>query len=319
MPHHIYKKEGKRNWWIDIKVKGRKRIRRSSGTTDEKKAKAIAKAIEAREWERLTKGDPATLTFSEAVMHYIADGRSDLYLAPLVAHFKDRLVAGIGDGDIKAAAVAIYPGRKPATWNRQVLTPARAVINHAASKKLAAYIKVKSFLEMKPVRKAPPADWLPRFLPHAEPRLAALALFMRVTAARIGQATALEWSALDLARGLAIIPTAKNHPERVAELTPQLVAMLANLDGDRQGRVFGFSSRWQVYGPWKAACAAAGIPYVPTHRTGRRAFATTMARSGIDAKTAAVRGGWKSVRLMLDIYTDADETPGLISQVFGDF
>lgn len=316
MPHHLYRRSDTPNWWIDIKVKGRRRIRRSAGTPDRKIAKALASRIEAAEWGRLIHGDSATLTFAEAVLMYVEDGHSDLYTAKLVSYFMNDKVADIKPGHIRAAAPVIYPGAKPATWNRQVIVPARAVINHAASKELAEFIKVKNFPELRPVRRAPAADWLPAFMTHAGPGLAALALFMRITAARIGQAVTLGWDAVDLKAGTAIVPPAKGYPERVAYLTRDIVAMLANLEKGR-GPVFGFKRRWAVYKPWQAACEAAGIPYVRPHSAGRRAFATTMSRAGVDPKTAAELGGWKSMRLMLEIYTDSNASPAVVNEVFG--
>ena len=317
MPYRIYSRAGSPALWLDIKIKGRRRIRRSSGTADRKIAEALAARIEAREWTRLIHGDPAALSFAEATMIYVDDGKPEDFTAKLVAHFRNELVAAIKPGTIRAAARVIYPDASPATWNRQVITPTRAIINHAAGKGLAAWIKVSRFPELRPVRHAPDAEWLPAFTASAPPRIAALAMFMRVTAARVGQAIAIDWSRVDLQAGTAVIPAAKGYPERLARLPAAMVAMLANLDGNRQGRVFGFKQRWQVYRPWKAACTAAGIAYVPTHSAGRRAFATLMQRAGVDPKTAAELGGWRSLRLMLEIYTDADTSPGLIERVFG--
>ena len=321
MPHHLLKRPGSGNWWLDIKVKGRQRIRRSSGTPERKTAEAIAERIEAAEWGRLIHGDSASLTFAEAVLMYVDDGKSGLFTAPLVKHFRNARVMDIGPEDIRGAGRILYPDAKPATWNRQVVVPARAIINHAAGKRLAAYIKVKNFPEMRPVRKAPSGDWLPALLASAATpkRIAALALLMRVTAARIGQALRMEWSAVDLSRGVVVVPHAKGYPERQARLTAEAVALLANLDGERQGRVFGWEGRSAVYKPWKAACKAAGIAYVTPHPAGRYGFATAMRAKGIDPKTAASRGGWKSVRLMLDIYAGEDENPDLIEDVFGTF
>lgn len=311
-----YKRRGSPHWQIAITVPGRKRIRRSSRTPDKKRANALAEAIEAKEWDRRTTGDESALTFAEAVMLYRRDGGSAQYLAPLVKHFKDRSVTGILAADIKAAASELYPKATAATWNRQVVTPARFVINHAADRGLASHIKVKKFLELRPVRKAPVADWLPAFLDHAPPRMAALALLMRVTAARIGQAIDLDWNAVNLTEAIAIIPSAKNHADRKAFLTPECVAALANIDGERKGLVFGFRSRRRVYDAWYAVCDAAGIARVGTHDAGRRAFATSMAHAGVDPKTAADMGGWKSVRIMLEIYTDSAASREVLNRVF---
>jgi integrase len=150
---------------------------------------------------------------------------------------------------------------------------------------------------------------------HAPANLAALALFMRITGARIGQAVALKWEAVDLSAKSVIVLPAKGYPERTAFITNDMVAMLANLD--KGGPVFGFKYRWSVYGPWRATCEAAGIAYVRPHSAGRRAFATAMSRAGVDPKTAAELGGWKSIRLMLDIYTDSNASAAVVNEVFG--
>lgn len=254
---------------------------------------------------------------------YLADGHSEQFLTKLVKHFKDTKVAEIKSGHIRSACRVIYPKAKPATWNRQVITPARAVINNVASKDMAPYIKVEMFPELRAVRSVPADDWLQRFIEKAmeekRPRLAAIALFTRITGARIGQAINLTWKAVDLQNATAIIPPAKGFPERRAELTPQMVAMLANLRGERRGQVFGYMNRASVYNPWKRICRLAEIPYITSHLTGRRGFFTTMARSGHDVKTAMENGGMKSSRLAVEIYTEARKERGLISSVFGTF
>lgn len=313
----LYRRPESPHWHAAITVPGRDRIRTSCRTTDKKRARALAEALEAKEWKRRTDGEESTLTFSEAVMLYRKDGKPTRFLLPLVKHFKDRSIASFTIGDVRAAAAAIYPTASAATWNRQVITPVRSVINHAADRGLAERADIKKFRELRPVRKAAPAaDWLPAFIASAEPRVAALALFNRVTGARVGQAISIEWKAVDLSSGTVVIPAAKGHPERRAYLTPELIAMLANLPGYRAGRVFGFRSRRRVYDPWRAACDAAGIPYVPTHPAGRRGFATDMARAGVDPKTAADLGGWATMRIMLEAYVDSAASREVVNRVF---
>ena len=316
MPYQLYKRAGSPHIWISVKVKGRGRIRRSSGTPDRKTAKALAERIEAQEWGREIHGDTASLTFAQAVMMYVNEGHSDAFTIPLVRHFKDMLVADMRGGHIRAAARAIYPDAKPATWNRQVLTPCQAIINYAASKDLAASIKVERFKELRPVKKAPGEGWMTKFLVAATPEIAALALFMQTTGARIGQALAITWGDVDFSAQVVVIPAAKGFPDRRARLIPEVVAILANLPGERSGLVFRHQHRWTVYPLWKAACEAAGIAYIGPHSAGRRAFATEMQRKGIGPKTAARLGGWSSVKLMLEIYADADEDPAIVDSVF---
>jgi integrase len=257
------------------------------------------------------------LTFAEAVMLYEGAGKDATYLVPLVRHFRDTLLKNINGGTIRSAARVLYPNCSPATWNRQVITPTRAVINHAAENGLGNHIRVKSFPELAPVRRAVDRDWLDKFTKNVEPRIGALELLMHCTGARLGQAIALDWSKVDLARAEAIIPSAKRYPERLAHLTPEVVASLANLKS-RKGRVFGYEHRWSVYKPWKRACKAANIIYVPPHQAGRHTFATEMiVRNNRDARTTAELGGWKSVKLLLDRYVHPENAKGTINAVFG--
>jgi integrase len=256
------------------------------------------------------------LSFSRAAVIYAEDGGETTYLAPLVRHFRDREVAHILPAEIQLAARKLYPGRKPATWNRQVIVPARAVINHCAALGLCHPIRVGRFAESKPLRKAVTFDWLERLRAHAPAHLAALMTFMMMTGARLGQALAMTPDLLDLADASARIPAAKRHAERIAFLPPQLVADLANLT-PRRGRVFGFLRKEPVYKALRRACAAAGIEYLATHQPGRHSFATEMiVRQGVDVATAAKLGGWKSHRLLTETYAHAENERAVATRVF---
>ncbi len=252
-------------------------------------------------------------------MLYVARGGPALYTKPLVAHFKDRLVADIHPGDIRTAAEAIYPKASPATRNRQGIAPARAAINAAAEAGLCGHIRVKGFKTLKPIRRTVDASWMTNFRSVAGPELGALALFMMTTAARVGQAVRLEWRDIDLQRFVARIPPAKGHEAREAILTPEMVAALANLSHEKGGRVFGYGSRFRVYAPWRAACEAAKIVYVPPHQAGRHTFATIMLAAGVDLKIIAESGGWKSLRLMLETYAHAGDKAAAVRRAFGTF
>ena len=326
MPNTVYQRAGSPNWWFSVTVPGRKRIRRSSGSPRKDIAQKLADRLEAAEWKRRTDGDEATLTFAEAVMIYRQAGKATEYLKPLTLHFKDRRVASIKPGDLQAAGRLLYPGCSPATQNRQAIVPARAVINHCAELGMCPHMKVKMFKESPPVRRAVDADWLARFRDVAPPHLGALALFMASTGARIGQAIDIAWENVDLSRGEVVIPAAKGFPERIAYLSPPIVAALANIRGRKhrlrthrsRHLVFGLTSRSSVYRDWKAACKTADIPYVPPHQSGRHTFFTKLiVTDRVDVKTAAVLGGSASPQLLLKTYTHPQEGREVINRAFG--
>jgi hypothetical protein len=324
----LYRRKGSPNWWYGFTVPGRERVRRSSGTPVKAIARRLADNEEEKEWERRADGDAVALTFYEAAMIYKQAGKPADHLPRLIRHFKETRVGMIKPGDIQQAARILYPGLSPATWNRQAIVPARAVINHAAELGMCGHMKVRLFRHSSPVRRAVDGDWLSRFREHAPEHLGTLALFMACTGARIGQAIKITWDKMSLSDGEATIPPAKGYPERVAYLPAELVASLANIRSRvhrlrrHRGRelVFGLTSRSSVYRQWRAACAKAGIPYVPTHQAGRHTFFTEMiVRNGIDPKTAGDLGGCASPALLLKTYSHPEEPRKVINRVFGTF
>lgn len=258
---------------------------------------------------------------------YKAAGKPQDYLVPLLDHFKDRRVAAITAGEIKEAAKTLYPGASSATWNRNGVVPARAVINHCAESGKCPYIRVKMFKESPPAKRAVNEAWVTAFVSNAEnPRIAAIEYLMWTSAARISQALSLTWEAdIRLSEGLAKIPAAKGFPERWVHLTTEMVSMLANLecelddDGNRIGLVFDYAHRWSVYEPWKRTCERAAIPYIPPHQSGRHSFFTeTIARNKVDPTTAAKLGGSASPHILFKTYVHTeDDTRSVIENVFG--
>lgn len=325
--YRLYQRPGSPHWSYDIRVPGRKRLRRSTRLSDKKEARKIAARVALKEWKRYTDGEQSTLTFAEAVMFYEAEGKQSDFLAPLVAHFKNATIASLKPGTIRSAARALYPGLSPATWNRNGIVPARAVINHCAELGLCSHIKVKMFKESPPVRRAANSDWLSAFMAHAPANLAALALFMSTTGARIGQAIQITWDHVNLQNAEVVIPAAKGFPERIAHLPPAVVAALANIT-DHKARlkkhrrlnlVFGLVTR-QVYRRWGKVCTDAKIPYLPTHQSGRHTFFTeTIVRNKVDAKSAAQLGGSASPALLFKTYAHPENPERVINDVFGTF
>jgi integrase len=177
------------------------RIRQSLETSDKSRAEELCALYEARLWKRHSYGEAAVRTFEEAAMSYMDAGGERRFLPPLLVHFKGRSVAMIGAGDIRTAAAALYPKASPATWNRQVVTPARAVLNHAHELDWRPPLRVRQFKTIKPSRIAIREDWLAAFETKArsrnKPQLAALARFMFDTGARVSEALRLTWSDID--------------------------------------------------------------------------------------------------------------------------
>jgi len=169
-------------------------------------------------------------------------------------------------------------------------------------------------------------EWVLAFKEHADPRLAAMALFMFTTGARISQTLGMKRKGdLDLFRKRVRLPAAKGHPAQWIDILPEVAIAIANLPKPEgtlnQERVFyyaGQRSGW-FYREWKRACADAGIEYLPPHSAGRHGFGTEMiVRQGIDPATTAQQGRWSSPKVLLDTYAHSEGGSASVQQAFRD-
>lgn len=126
-------------WHYSFTVDG-KRYRETSGTGDKRLAEDIAIKHEDRVRRAAVHGQEAILTFPEAVAEYLNDGKDGRFTAPLIRHFRKWKVKDITGPEIRKAAKILYPEASPATWNRQVITPMRAIINHVAEAKRGMFM-----------------------------------------------------------------------------------------------------------------------------------------------------------------------------------
>lgn len=304
-------------------VAGR-RLRGSTGTTDKPRAERIAAEREADEWKRNLDGPKAVLTFAKASILYraagkVSDKRQTRYLEKIEDYWKNTLVKDMTAGAIRQSSIDIYPTAGPATRNRQVITPTRAVINHCAELEMCAPIRVHKFKFEQKIKAPILLDWIDTFCAHARPLTAALATFMFATACRISEARRVEWDDVDFKAMTILVRKTKNKKERLPNMPPRLLVALANLPRDQ--RPFGVAEttlrRWWDADVEAAAAAVDGFQRLTFHSC-RHGFATAMLRSGVDAKTAAELGGWDSVTLFMDTYAHAMPKARLSDGLFSD-
>jgi len=310
--------------------------RQSTGASTESAARRWCTEEEERAIRHFHLGSQRALTFAEAVALYPAKPKEAGYLEPVLDHLGLSLVSTITPKAIRDLAAQIYPNASTDTWTRQVISPVRAVINHAHDLGLCGPIRIKGYDAIarqaqdrrrgRPSRvKRTPGDWpwLLKFREKADARTGALALFMFMTGARISQAIAMHPKQhLDLQNGRACIPAAKGTDDRWISIPPELVAELANLPTlyprgkDRtpaNARLFGFADRSSPRKAWARACRDAGIENLPFHAAGRHGFGQEMnVRQRIDEKAAGAFGGWQDTGLMRRTYTHAEETEAKI-------
>jgi integrase len=308
-------------WHYSFTVDGR-RYRKSAETSDKRLAEDIAIKHEERVRRAAVHGEEAVLTFPEAVAEYLNDGKDGRFLAPLIKHFRTWKVKDITGPEIRKAAKVLYPDTSAATWNRQVITPARAVVNHMAEAKGWPRISVKRFKEERKRRPAGSKEWLDAFSKTAKrldmPETAALARFLFETAARVSEACRLTWDDVNLQLGLAYLVKTKTEPRKVF-LTHAMVIDLANIRTRHPRLVFAAANNSTVKKRLDKVISATGLPRLTSHELGRHGFATEMIRrNGADVATTADHGGWKSRRLLMETYVEGDADREIIDRVFGE-
>lgn len=109
-------------------------IRQSLGTSDEAIAEAAVREIEAAARKRRILGADAPksedeITFVACVLLYDAPVRDAFYLKPLVRRIGKTRVREITPQFVRKLAKELMPGAATDTWQRQIVTPIRSVIN----------------------------------------------------------------------------------------------------------------------------------------------------------------------------------------------
>jgi integrase len=242
----------------------------------------------------------ASPTFTDAALTYVKSKnpskRDRQFAAKLVGYFRETPVGEIDQEAVARAAYAIYPGAKATTHHRAVYAPVTTILRLSNVRPDFKRPKVA-----RSVPKIPTEDWFDRILPHCQPRLAALLIFLTLTGRRISEAL----EAIDNEDGTATIGRTKTGSPVVVRIPEFCRSLLA---GQRGQRLFTYGDRHNVYRELRATCKRAGVPYYGTHALGRHAFATRLLREGKSLKFVADAGGWASIKMPAQHYAHLEKS-----------
>lgn len=344
MPLELYQR-GDIYWVRGRAADGDRYERKSLGTSDPALAQAAIRQIEAEARKRRILGPDAPppereVTFSALVLLYRATPRDAGYLRPIVKKIGAMRVRDITPLFVRQLARDMYPSAAVDTWQRQVVTPVRSVINNAHELGKCPPIRIRAFGRAERVKqdvargeqsrtpKTPGSwPWLLAFRDAAialgKPRYAALAWFMFRHGYRLTQSISMTRSRdMDLSAGRVRIHPAKGHAAHWVELDPEEVAMIANLPqphrGAAQDRVFTIAGgrSGALYRDWREICARADIAYLPPHSAGRHGYGTEMTvRQRVDPVTAA-QNLWSDPSVMLRTYSHAEDAASIVRDAF---
>jgi hypothetical protein len=275
---------------------------------------ALAKRV-IKGWEddieRGRFAETAGPTFLSAALAYKALGGEDRFIARLVAHFgeaplrprdlsQDVTLEQHWQQQIDAAAATLMPSQSAATRNREIYTPASAILKQAGLK--------FSLTRPKGSRGRMITDWLwpeqaARLIDEAykiDAEFGAFLVFLCYTGCRLNEGLKLTCDNTRLAEAEGFLPTTKNGDPRRVYLPETVVAALANhprgLDRGAE-RVFRFTKSGRLYAWLKQAAKAAEVtlPERSAFHIFCHTYATWMRRfAGMDTKGLVGTGRWRS-------------------------
>jgi integrase len=299
-------------WWVDITTPGGQRIRESAKTEDRKAAQEYHDRLKAEAWRTGKLGEKPTRTWDEAALRFLKETEGKpickeyrRQVAFWTGHFREWPLDAITRH--KAADLVEKHASKPATRNRYIAC-LRALLRKAAGEWewLDRSPKLRTYAE--PRRRV---RWISR--EEAEKLLAALpdwlaemARFALATGLRQGNVMALEWSQVDLDRGVAWV-----HPDQAkarraigVPLNEDAVAVLRRQKGRHERRVFvgpdGEALDCWSKAPrsgWIAGCRKAGIADFRWHDL-RHTWASWHVQQGTPLYALKELGGWETLEIV---------------------
>jgi integrase len=220
------------------------------------------------------------------------------YVDRLKRFFRDKPVAELVGNDLISAAHAICAGPKGnsnANKNRSVITPASSILHYAAEQGWCPERRFRRLAVSRRSNRRPvSSDTMRLLLANTSGHKHLLLAWLYETGQRISDTLRLQRADLDLPRAIARVGSEKTDDHGQIELSPELVAMLANAPHLPSGRVFPWGDRHNVYRWLKPLCADLGVTYTP-HQS-RHAMATDLRALGYDMRSIAERGLWRDER-----------------------
>jgi integrase len=292
-----------------------KYINETTGVANRKLASQIRTKREAEIIEELIHGTKPSHTFAEAAVEYvetvkptgpqrdavIGRPRRDGTVSPnLINDLGNVPVNLIDQSHVDRIIKARFANLKPGTVQRFLLTPLTAVLNFAAQNKWCDRPVFRRPRYDDRRRCGASYDEADRLLAEGAPHLRPLLLFLMLSGARIGEAVALDWPDVDLAARWLVLRDTKRGKrgadsrgeDRGVPIHPQLVVALANLPGERQGRVFRtqrglvyaerntYGGGGQIKRAWAGTCRRAGVVGLQVHDL-RPTTATWLVMAGV--------------------------------------
>lgn len=307
MPLKLFRRNTQGNWYIRGTVAGC-RVYESTGTSQRRLAQATLDRRQREIAERAAFGRAATTTFAEAALTYIEAGGEARFLTPILEYAgADTLLFDIDNAWLTEAARAIYPSAKPATVDRQLVTPVSAIYNLAAEDNLCPARRFrKRAKDNARIHWLTPeeAERLIAAIRADQPHILRPVAIMLSGGARTGETFPIRREALNIPTGEIWIPETKNDIPRYVRLPRRGLDLL--LEGGlpeageicrtHRGKPYAVSAYRgsQIRAAWKSVRKAAGLGPEITPHVLRHTWATWYYAATKDFGGLMDFGGWKT-------------------------
>jgi integrase len=295
-----------RTWWVDFTTPAGERIRHTTGTRDRQQAQEYHDKLRAEAWRVDKLGERPAYTWDDAgykflteTQHKATHHEDKVKLVWLQQFLRGKPLAEIDRELIVSIGAKKLQESSPATANRY-LALIRSILRKAMNDwewiDRAPFVRLYKEAKRR-VRWITPeqAEKLLGELPEHQRDIVVFALS---TGLRQSNVLRLEWSQVDLTRGVAWI-----HPDQAkarkaihVPLNSQAVAVLNRQAGKHPERVFTFRGkpiRWANTHAWREALKRAGIEEFRWHDL-RHTWASWLTQHGTPSNVLQELGGWES-------------------------
>ncbi len=327
----LYQRSDSPNWWIKVKVNGR-RVQESTRTADRQKAQEYHDKLKARLWDETRLGVKPSHSWEDTVLRWIAERQHkgtleddkahlrwvDKYLGPLMLDEIDRDVLD------RVTAARLAEGKSNATVNR-LLEIVRAILRMAVYEWewLERCPKVRLLPEPKRRIRWLTRDEAARLIAELPRHLAAMVVFSLETGLRKSNVTGLQWSQVDLERRTAWIHAdqAKARRAIAVPLSAKAVIVLREQVGKHPASVFTYNGKpvTQVNTKaWKEALKRAGIEDFRWHDL-RHTWASWHVQAGTPLQVLQELGSWETVEMVRKYaHLSSDHLAPYVDRMSGD-
>jgi Phage integrase family. len=271
----------------------------TTGTSERSAAEAIRIRRESELLDRSIFGPSETVTFAEAAVSYLSEGKEARFLPPISDKLARMKLKAINQDVADRTAAELYPNTAPATRKRQFYIPLCAVLNHAARRGWCARPMIKHPTVPEPTTTWSSPERFAKLLPHTKGQLRRFLVLSVYTGARLSEILRVNWDHdVSLPMRAIVLRKTKNGDMRTVHIPDPLLIELSGVpEKERRGRMFKWASKQCVYVPLRNACKRAGVDYMPPHQQGRHTYATWMRSfGGLDLVGLKQAGGWKNIQ-----------------------